>query len=192
MNRFKQLGSRLVHSKHMLWGVAFASFMESLIVPIPLETILIPLMQARRNLIWAISAMALLGCILGAALGYLIGYFVFGLIGEQMIALLSTPEQFETIRQQIHLHGFWYVLSVGVTPIPFQIAMLAAGVTGYSFLLYILATVISRGLRYFGLGLLVCLFGNQAQKMFEEHKIGASIFILVLIALIWSVLLFGG
>ena len=130
MNRFKQLGSRLVHSKHMLWGVAFASFMESLIVPIPLETILIPLMQARRKLLWAISAMALLGCIFGAALGYVIGYFLFGLIGDQLIALLSTPEQFETIRQQIHLHGFWYVLSVGVTPIPFQIAMLAAGVTG--------------------------------------------------------------
>ena len=115
---------------------------------------------------------------------------MFGLIGEQMIALLSTPEQFESIRQQIHLHGFWYVLSVGVTPIPFQIAMLAAGATGYAFLLYMLATIVSRGLRYFGLGLLVCLFGNQAQNLFEEHKIDASVFIIVLIGLIWSVLLF--
>ncbi|ODN67755.1 YqaA family protein [Methylophaga muralis] len=190
MERFKKLGSRLVNSKHMLWGVAFASFMESLIVPIPLETILIPLMQARREMLWAISAMALWGCMVGAALGYAIGYFVFGLIGEQIIALLSTPEQFESIRQQIHLHGFWYVLSVGITPIPFQIAMLAAGATGYAFLLYMLATTISRGLRYFGLGLLVCLFGNQAQNLFEEHKIGASIFIILVIGLIWSVLLF--
>lgn len=185
------MGSRLVNSKHMLWGVAFASFMESLIVPIPLETILIPLMQARREMLWAISTMALLGCVVGAAVGYMIGFFVFDLIGQQIIAMLSTPEQFEVIYQQIHLHGFWYVLSVGITPIPFQIAMLAAGATGYSFLLYMLATSISRGVRYFGLGLLVRLFGNQAQKLFEEHKIGASIFIILLIALVWSVLLFG-
>lgn len=190
MKKFKQLGSRLVHSKHMLWGVGFASFMESLLVPIPLETILIPLMQVRREMLWLISAMALLGCMAGAALGYVIGYFVFELIGQQMIAMLSTPEQFETIRQQIHLHGFWYVLSVGVTPIPFQIAMLAAGATGYSFLLYMLATTLSRCVRYFGLGLLVCLFGNQAQKLLEEHKTGASIFLLGLIGIIWSVILF--
>lgn len=159
-------------------------------MPIPLEAILIPLMQARREKLWAISAMALLGCGIGAALGYALGFFVFDLLGDQVIAMLSTPEQFESIRQQIHLHGFWYVLSVGITPIPFQIAMLAAGATGYAFLLYMLATIISRGIRYFGLGLLVCLFGNQAQNIFEEHKIGASIFITVLIGLIWSVLLF--
>lgn len=159
-------------------------------MPIPLEAILIPLMQARREKLWAISAMALLGCGIGAALGYGLGFFVFDLLGDQLIAMLSTPEQFESIRQQIHLHGFWYVLSVGITPIPFQIAMLAAGATGYAFLLYMLATIISRGIRYFGLGLLVCLFGNQAQNIFEEHKIGASIFITVLIGLIWSVLLF--
>lgn len=159
-------------------------------MPIPLEAILIPLMQARREKLWAISAMALLGCGIGAALGYALGFFVFDLLGDQLIAMLSTPEQFESIRQQIHLHGFWYVLSVGITPIPFQIAMLAAGATGYAFLLYMLATIISRGIRYFGLGLLVCLFGNQAQNIFEEHKIGASIFITVLIGLIWSVLLF--
>ena len=116
---------------------------------------------------------------------------MFDLIGQQIIAMLSTPEQFAIIYQQIHLHGFWYVLSVGITPIPFQIAMLAAGVTGYSFFLYMLATAISRGLRYFGLGLLVCLFGNQAQNLFEEHKIGASIFIILVIGLVWSVLLFG-
>lgn len=159
-------------------------------MPIPLEAILIPLMQARREKLWAISAMALLGCGIGAALGYALGFFVFDLLGDQLIAMLSTPEQFESIRQQIHLHGFWYVLSVGIMPIPFQIAMLAAGATGYAFLLYMLATILSRGIRYFGLGLLVCLFGNQAQNIFEEHKIGASIFITVLIGLIWSVLLF--
>ena len=147
-------------------------------------------MQARRKLLWVISGMALLGCLFGAALGYAIGFFVFDLLGEQLIGMLSTPEQFESIRQQIHLHGFWYVLSVGVTPIPFQIAMLAAGATGYAFFMYMLATFISRGIRYFGLGLLVCLFGNQAQNLFEEHKIGASIFIILLIGLIWSVLLF--
>ena len=189
MQAFKELGSRLVNSKYMLWGVCLASLLESLIIPIPLEAILIPLMQARRERLWAISFMALLGCMAGAAIGYAIGYFIFDLIGQQVIEMWFSAAQFESIRQQIHSHGFWYVFTIGVTPIPFQLAMLAAGATGYTFLLYMIATALSRSVRYFGLGLLVCLFGNQAQTLFEQHKVGASIFIIVLIALIWSVML---
>src|SRR5690606_28292114 len=122
--------------------------------------------------------------------GYGLGYLLFDATGDYLVAMLTTPEQFESIRQQIHRHGFWYVLSVGITPIPFQIAMLAAGATGYSFVLYLLATTISRFLRYFGLALLVYLFGNQAERLFRAHKTVGAIVIFTVIGLIWFMILF--
>lgn len=183
--RLKELGQRLIHSKYMLPGIGLASFLESTIVPIPLETILLPLMQARRKQIFVICTMALAGCILGAFAGYTIGYYIFDAVGDQIVSLLSTPEQFENVKQQMEQKGFWFVLTVGVAPIPFQIAMLAAGALKYSLLMFLIATTLSRAIRYYGLGLLVYWAGNKAQEFFERHKKSTAIILVILLGIIW-------
>lgn len=182
---------KLIHSNHMFWGVGVASFLEAIIIPIPLETILIPLMQARRKHIFAISTIALLGCVLAAALGYFVGYFIFDAIGMQLVSLVSTPEQFDQVKQKMHDKGFWFVFSVGVAPIPFQIAMLAAGATKYSFMLFMTATTLSRSIRYYGLALLVFLAGNRAQDLFERHKMPVTVILVVVVMAIWIYSMFG-
>jgi len=184
-SKLKQFEKRLIYSKYMLPGIGLASFLESTIVPIPLETILIPLMQARRKQLFIISTMALAGCILGAFAGYAIGYFIFDAVGEQIVSLLSSQEQFENAKQQMQQKGFWFVISVGILPIPFQIAMLTAGVLKYSLILFLLAATLSRALRYYGLALLVYWAGNKAQKLFERHKKSSAIILILLVLIIW-------
>jgi len=149
-------------------------------------------MQARRNHIFLLSTIALLGCLAGATVGYLVGYFVFDAIGQQLVAMVSTPEQFEQVRMRMEQDGFWFILSVGVIPIPFQIAMLAAGATSYSFFLFMLASALSRALRYYGLGLLVFIAGNQAQAIFERHKVKATIVLTAVVLVIWGSSVLGG
>ncbi len=83
-------------------------------------------------------------------------------------------------------------MSVGVIPIPFQIAMLAAGATSYSFFLFMLASALSRALRYYGLGLLVLIAGNRAQAIFERHKVSAIIVITIVVFVIWGWALLSG
>ncbi|WP_417517274.1 YqaA family protein [Marinobacter sp.] len=184
--RIKQLTIRLIYSRHAFWGLGVASFLESILIPIPLEALLIPLMQARRSQIFLLSTIALLGCLVGASVGYFVGYFVFDAIGQQLVEMVSTPEQFEQVRRRMEEDGFWFILSVGVIPVPFQIAMLAAGATSYSFFLFMLASALSRALRYYGLGLLVLITGNRAQAIFERHKVSAAIVITVVVLIIWG------
>lgn len=186
-SRLYQLGRQLVYSRHALWGLGLASFLESIIIPIPLEAILVPLMQARRHQLFLLAGIALLGCLLGAAVGYAVGYFVFEAIGEQVVQLVSSPEQFERVRQSMETGGFWFVVSVGVIPVPFQIAMLAAGATGFSFSLFMIASALSRAVRYFGLALLVLVAGNRAQALFEKHKLKTSLTIALVILVVWGV-----
>ncbi len=183
--KLKQFGERLIHSKFMLPGIGIASFLEATVIPIPLETILIPLMQARRKQIVLISTIALAGFIIAAIVGYAVGYYIFDAIGDQIVSLLSTQEEFESAKQQILQKGFWYVFSIGLAPIPFQIAMLAAGALKYSFIYFLIATTFSRGLRYYGLALLVYWAGNQAQELFERHKISTFIILIILLGIIW-------
>ncbi|NMH60683.1 YqaA family protein [Alteromonas ponticola] len=181
----KQKTHNMVHSNHMLTSITVASFLESTIVPIPLEAILVPLMQARRERLWTIALMATVGCIIGAVFGYALGFFLFDLIGEWAIQAFSSPEQFDSIRQKMQREGFWFVLTLGIVPIPFQIAMLAAGATHYSLLSFLLATLIARSIRYFGLALAVYYGGNKAEKLIRRYKTKAVIAITLIIALLW-------
>ena len=189
LKKLKAFTASLINSPHLFWGVTFASFLESLIVPIPLEALLFPAMQARRDKIVMLTLAAILGCLAGAIIGYAIGFFVFEAIGSQLIELFWTAEQFQQVQQQMQVHGFWFVLSVGITPVPFQLAMLAAGAVGYSFVLFLLATIIARGLRYAAVGLLVWQFGDAAQDLFERHKIKVSVGLLIAAVLIWLAML---
>lgn len=183
--KLKQKTRQFIDSKHMLKSITVASFLESTIVPIPLEAVLVPLMQARREKLWLIALMATIGCIIGAIFGYALGYYLFDVVGDWVINTFSNPEQFEQVKQNMQAQGFWFVLTLGIVPIPFQIAMLAAGATKYSIFLFLLATVIARSIRYFALAAVVYYAGNQAERIIQKHKTKALVAISVLVLLIW-------
>ncbi|GGE81600.1 YqaA family protein [Pseudoalteromonas gelatinilytica] len=183
--KIKQKTRQFIDSKHMLKSITVASFLESTIVPIPLEAVLIPLMQARREKLWLIALMATIGCIIGAIFGYALGYYLFDVVGDWVINTFSNPEQFEQVKQNMQAQGFWFVLTLGIVPIPFQIAMLAAGATKYSIFLFLLATVIARSIRYFALAAVVYYAGNQAERIIQKHKTKALVAVSVLVLLLW-------
>ncbi|NIC06179.1 YqaA family protein [Billgrantia bachuensis] len=175
---------RLNRSPHALWLLFGASMLETLLVPIPIEVILIPWMLCHPERKWTIAGVALAGNLVAASLGYLLGVSVMEQWGSQLIGLFGSQETFESFRSRLQADGFMAVATIGVTPVPFQIAMLAAGASGYPYSLFLLAAMLGRGVRYFGLALLVALAGDAALKLWERHarKVG-----LVLLALcgIW-------
>lgn len=185
--KLKKKTRQFIDSKHMISGITTASFLESTIVPIPLEAVLVPLMQARREKLWLIALMATVGCIIGALFGYALGYFLFDAVGDWIISTFSNPEQFEIIKQKMQKQGFWFVLTLGIVPIPFQIAMLAAGATKYSLSLFLIAATIARAIRYFGLAILVYYAGDKAEYMLRKHKVKTIIVLTTLVLLAWGI-----
>lgn len=185
--KLKQKTRNFIESKHMLSGITIASFLESTIVPIPLEAVMVPLMQAQREKLWLIALMATLGCVVGALFGYALGYYLFDAVGDWVISAFSSPEQFENVKQKMHNQGFWFVITLGIVPIPFQIAMLAAGATKYSLGLFLLASAIARSIRYFGLDIVVYYAGNQAERIISKHKVKAMISLTILVLMGWGI-----
>ena len=185
--KLKRTTKKMVDSRHMLKGITLASFLESTIVPVPLEAILIPLMQARREKLWSIALMATLGCVIGALFGYALWYYLFDLTGDWIINTFSDPEQFKQVSAKMEQQGFWFVLTLGIAPIPFQIAMLAAGATKYSLLLFLLATVIARSIRYFGLAVAVYVAGDKAEALIRRYKTKAILALTAVVLLIWYI-----
>ena len=112
--------------------------------------------------------------------------YLFDAVGDWIINTFSSPEQFENVKQQMQDQGFWFVITLGIVPIPFQIAMLAAGATKYSIWLFLLASGIPRSIRYFGLAIIVYYAGNEAERIISKHKTKAMIGITILILGIWG------
>ena len=177
----------LVTSRRVVWGTFFASFAESTVVPVPLEAVLIPAMQANRDRLWRLAGAALLGCIVGALVGYGVGYWLSGAVEDRLIAMFGDPGLYQNALAELRRNGFWFVFSVGVTPIPFQIAMLAAGTANYSLTGYLVATILSRGIRYYGLALLVWKFGNRAQTLMQRHRRSSALAVTALVVAAWGV-----
>ena len=183
----------MIYSKKMLTGIGVASFLESTIVPIPLETLLVPLMQSRREKLWLIAAITTFGCMLGAMLGYGIGYFIFDQLEDLIVEHVASQAQIQSFQDAMKTNGFWFIFSTGVTPVPLQIAMLAAGVSQYSLGLYMLAVTTSRIVRYFGLAVLVYYFGDKTEKLVRKYKwqvaiIGLSLVVMFIAYRVWQML----
>jgi len=167
--------------------VAGASLLESTVVPVPLEVLLIPLMQLNRNRLWQLAAAALAGCIAGALIGYGAGHFFQETAGRWIVDAAGGEDAFARAGELLRRQGFWFVFSMGVTPVPFQVAMVAAGALGYSLPGFLAATALSRFLRYFGLAALVWMFGDAAERIYRNHRKAVAVAVTAIVLLMWIV-----
>ena len=187
MGRLLDFSTKLIESKHMVWGTAVVSFMESTFLPITIEIILIPVMVRNRSRWpgpWLLATSALVGSVLGGLAGYAVGYFLWDSFGSWAAETMGWSQHFQEYRDKIDNNGFLVVLSVGLTPVPFQVATLAAGAAAYNIALFILAIVIARGVRYFALALLVQFMGDKAEAWVNKHPfliIGGGIVLLIVV-----------
>lgn len=178
-----------------LWLIGSASLLEATIIPIPLELLLIPLLFWRRHQIWIICFIATGACLIGASIFYGVGHFFFDLWGEQVIGWSGGDSGSEEVfREMVKDHGFWAVLFIALTPIPFQIGMLMAGAASYSFPLFLLASAIGRGIRYFGLGWLVQHYGENAAAAWKKHRLRTALIAGGIVIFLWllSTVFFSG
>ena len=157
IGRPADLAKRLNASRHRMAYLGVASFLETIIVPIAIELVLVPFMLANPHRIWTIATVTLVGCLVAACVGYALGLLVFDTVGLWVIDVLGLTAAYDGFVEQFARNGFLAIIAIAVVPIPFQVAMLAAGAAGYPFALFLLACVIARGIRYYGLAGLVTL-----------------------------------
>jgi len=169
------------HAPEALFGI---SFVESSVFPIPPDIMLIPMVIAQRAKAWFFAFVASFGSVLGGVLGYLIGYLLFKSVGEPIFQFYGYLEKFHAFAGQYNDYGAWIVFFFGVTPFPYKVITIASGATELNFLVFLLASVTSRGLRFFFVAGLLYWFGPSI-KDFIERRLG-------LVFTVFVVLLFGG
>ena len=158
-----------------LWVLAFVSFIESSVFPIPPDVLMIPMIIAAPHRAWLIAGVALVASVMGGVLGYAIGAFAFESLGQPILAALGKADAMTAFNTRFNDFGFWAVLTAGVTPFPW---------TGLPLGTFIATSVLARGLRFFLVAGLLWKFGAP-MRGFIEKRLG-------LMFTLFIIILFGG
>lgn len=172
----------LADSRYALWALALVSFVESSVFPIPPDVLMIPLIIANPRRAWLFASVALVGSVLGALLGYYIGWGLFESVGKPVLDFYGKTESMDAFATRFNDYGAWAVLIAGVTPFPFKVITIASGVTGLSLPVFIVASIIARGLRFFLEAALLWKFGAPIRD-FIERRLGLMFALFVVILL---------
>jgi membrane protein YqaA with SNARE-associated domain len=162
----------------------WVSFAESSFFPIPPDVMLIPMVLAQKAKAWWFATIATLGSVIGGVFGYAIGYFVFEYIGQPILSFYGMTHAFHDFAARYNEWGAWIVFIAGITPFPYKVITIASGATELNIMVFMVASILARGLRFFVVAGLLYWIG-QPIRGFIERRLG-------LVTTVFAVLLVGG
>jgi membrane protein YqaA with SNARE-associated domain len=174
----------LAASRHAMSALILVAFAEASFFPLPPDLLLIPMILARPRRAFLTAAICTLASVSGGFLGYAIGYFLFEAVGRPMLDFYHAMDRYEALKSAFAHWGVWIILIKGLTPIPYKLVTIASGVAHFNLVAFGLASLASRGLRFFLLALLLWRFGEPVRGFIERR--------LMLVTSLFAAALVGG
>ncbi|HRO34034.1 MAG TPA: YqaA family protein [Brevundimonas sp.] len=177
----------LARHRHATKALAAVSFAESSFFPIPPDVMLAPMVVTRPERAYFYATVCTLASVLGGILGYAIGHFLEP-VGMWLLAVMGKADTFEASKALFQQHGAWVILIKGLTPIPYKLITIAAGVFAFNLPLFILLSVITRAARFFLVAFVVKTFGPAMLEIVEKRlALWTFLFVVVLVGAIVAV-----
>ena len=174
----------LASRKNALTWLFVISFIESSFFPIPPDIMIIPMVLATPKEAYKIAGVATVASVLGGYFGYFIGVYGFELIARPLLEFYGYMKQFGEFENYYHEYGAWIVFGAGITPFPYKIITIASGVVRLDLVVFTIASVIARGMRFYFIAWLLKRFGDPMKVFIEKN--------LNLLSILFLLLLIGG
>jgi membrane protein YqaA with SNARE-associated domain len=159
----------LAASKNAPWWLAAVSFAESSFFPIPPDVLLIPMILARPDKAWRYALICTIASVIGGAFGWLIGYALFDVLALPILNMYGYGAKFAAFQESYREWGLWIILIKGLTPIPYKIVTIASGAANFNFVTFMLASIATRGGRFFLVAILLHFFGAPVKEFVEKR-----------------------
>ncbi len=195
-NIVRRLYDWTLHWADTRWGVLalfVLAFAESSFFPIPPDVLLIACCLGLPKKSFKYALICTAGSVLGACFGYLIGQYAwlnpesatgFTALADWFFNNLFSVEAYRSVEAMYNQWNFWIVFTGGFTPLPFKLITITAGVFDINFVMFLIASIVSRGARFFLVGWLIWKFGPTIKSFIDKH--------FNWMALAFTVLLIGG
>ena len=167
---------------HALGILTAVAFVESSFFPIPPDVMLVPMSLARPDRAFRLAAWCTAASVAGGIVGYGIGALLYDSVGAWLIHLYGYGDKVEAFRTAYAQWGAWIILIKGITPIPYKIVTITSGFAGYNFGLFVVLSIVTRGMRFFLLAFLLNRYGEAARHIIEKRlALWTSLFAVVLV-----------
>ena len=151
------------------WLMGAISFAESSVFPIPPDAMLIPMCLARPDKAYRYALICTIASVLGGILGYLIGYYLFEALAQPVLRAYGYADALIRFQEWYDRWGALVILIKGLTPIPYKIVTIASGAAKFDFLIFLAASIATRGARFFLVAALIRRFGAPIQEFIEKR-----------------------
>ena len=163
-----------------LIGLAIIAFAESSFFPIPPDVIMIPLSLINPAYAIFYGIITTVSSVIGGMFGYFIG--LKG--GKPLVNKFISEEKLYKVKLYYNQYDVWAIIIAGLTPIPYKLFTISAGLFDLKFTRFVIASLIGRGSRFLTVGTLIFFFGVQIKEFLTNY--------LELATVAFSVLLIGG
>ena len=174
--------------KNAKWYLSLISFVESSFFPIPPDILLIPMALASKARALFYAFMCTLFSVLGGILGYAIGYFFYNSVGIYIVDFYHLENSFNIFESYYKEFGILIVLGAGITPFPYKFITIASGVFGLNIFLFIIVSIIGRGLRFYLIAILLYFFGEKIKLIIDKYfNILTIVFFILLVGSVFII-----
>jgi len=158
-------------SPHGLSALVLLSLIESIFFPIPPDVLLIALTLGARERWFKFAFACTLASVMGGVIGYYLGATAWAQLAESFYSYVPgfTEAKFERIKSYYDQWDFWVVFTAGFTPIPFKVITISAGACQINFAVFMIASALSRGARFFLVAKLLHRYGEPMRAFIEER-----------------------
>ena len=168
------------------------AFAESTFFPVPPDVLLIALALGNRSRAFYFALLCSVASVLGGMVGYGVGHFAwltdggFTTLAQFFFDHIPGFDQalYYEVGRRFTEWGFVIIFSAGFTPIPYKIFTISAGAFDINFVMFVIASVVSRSARFFLVAGLIWKFGEPIKAFIEKY--------FNLLAIAFTVLLVGG
>jgi membrane protein YqaA with SNARE-associated domain len=167
-NLYDRVLALAAHRRAAAW-LAVISFAESSFFPIPPDAMLVPMCLARPDRAYRYALICTLASVLGGVAGYAIGYFLFDALAQPVLAAYGYADALIRFQGWYDRWGAMVILIKGLTPIPYKLVTIASGAAQFSFPIFMAASIVTRGARFFLLALLLRRFGPPIRDFIERR-----------------------
>jgi len=152
-------------------ALAILCFAEASFFPLPPDPLLIALCLGSIRRSFRFAIVAAVASVAGGILGYWIGTGAWHVLSDFFFTYVPgvSPESFATVQDLYAKYDFWAIFMAGLTPIPYKVFTLSAGVFSINFGVFIVASVVSRSLRFFLVAGLIYKFGAPISRFIDRY-----------------------
>jgi membrane protein YqaA with SNARE-associated domain len=165
-----------------LW-LGLMAFAEASFFPLPPDALLVPMVLARPRRAWVLATICTAGSVLGGCLGYLIGAELLDRVAMPILRAYHAEAALGNFRAMYGRWGLWVILVKGLTPIPYKLVTIASGAAHFNFPVFVGASLVSRGARFFLEAGLLRRYGDPVREFIETRlTLVTTLFLVALVA----------